>query len=91
VSDDGGETLIDEPDRHWLDDFCERFGKVSCLVSGLSSISRKSRRKPDDNLYHTSASREAGNFGQVTPAATHRNQRAGNAAARVATRDPDPN
>jgi hypothetical protein len=91
VSDDGCEALIDEPDRHGRDNVGERFGKVSCLVSGLSRISRKTRRQPDDNLHHASASGEAGQFDKVTPPATHRSERAGNETAGVASCDPDPN
>jgi hypothetical protein len=91
VSDDGRETLVDKPDRHGRDNVCERFGKVSCPVSSLSSSSRKSHRKPDDNLHHASAGRQAGKFGEITPAAAHRSERAGYAAVGVTTRDPDPN
>ena len=91
ISDDGRETLVDEPDRHGRDNVRERFGKVSCPVSSLSSSSRKTRRKPDDNLHHMSASRQPGKFGKVTSAAPHRSERAGDEAAGVATGDPDPN
>ena len=91
VGDDGCEALVDEPDRHGRDNVCERFGKVSCLVSGLSRISRKTRRQPDDNLHHASASREAGKFGKVTPPAADRSERAGDETAWVAACDPDPN
>ena len=91
VSDDGRETLVDEPDRRRCDNVCERFGKVSCLVNGLSSSSRKTRRKPDDNLHYLSAGRQPGNFGKVTAATSHRSERAGDEAAGVATGDPDPN
>jgi hypothetical protein len=72
MGDDGRETLIDEPDRNWSHYASERFRKVSCLVSGLSSTSGKASRVSDDNLGHLAVGREVGNLVEITASSPHR-------------------
>lgn len=90
MGDDCGETFVDEPDWRRRNDVRERFGKVSCLVSGLSSPSGKASRKPDDNLDHMPLGRQRCNLGKIAAATAHRRKRAGKQPIRVAARDPDP-
>ncbi len=83
MGEDSGEALVDEPHRHRRDHASERFGKVSCLVSGLSSISGKACGESDHNLGHIAGSGKPRNLGEITAATAHRSQRAGQQAARV--------
>lgn len=57
MGDDGREAFVDESDRNRSDHGCERFGKVSCLVSSLSSSSGKACGKADHNLGRMPGSR----------------------------------
>jgi hypothetical protein len=57
VGDDGGETLVDEPDRNWSHYARERFRKVSSLVSGLSSTSGKAGWESYHNFGHLAGGR----------------------------------
>ena len=77
MGDDCRETLVDEPDRIGATTRCERFGKVSCLVSGLSSFSGKASGEPDDNFDHMPVGRQPRNLGKIATAAAHRRERAG--------------
>jgi hypothetical protein len=72
VGDDGRETLVNEPDRNWSHYASERFRKVSCLVSGLSSVSGKAGRVSDDNLSHLAGGREVRNLVEITAPSVHR-------------------
>ena len=69
MGDYSGEPLVDKPYRNGRYPDRERFSKVSCQVSGLSSLSGKASGQTYDNLDYTPVICQRGNLIQVAPAA----------------------